>query len=278
MKYIFWILLSTVLFWSVFAQITYEWSPLEIYIESFATEHEQRLPELGVWLASVRATTIPNTPEYTLLSSAISDVIDYSKRVKAPAWYAVIPSQFFEVMNDAFAVNWWSQAPIWIIEFADFQCPYCQQQSNNKVLEKIIENNEWIVRTSFGQFPLGWEYHLLAQSAAVAMECVYEQAGLDAAIQFKNTSFATSLQPTLTRMKWYARTISGVDADMFESCVENNETLDAVWLQKQIWIQLGVRWIPYTTIVDTRSGAFITVWWVQTLASLQNHIDVFMSQ
>jgi hypothetical protein len=78
----------------------------------------------------------------------------------------------------------------------------------------------------------------LAQSAAVAMECVYDQAGLEAALEFKNTSFATSLQPSMKRMRSYVSEIDGVDLSIFVQCVESNETLQRVGTHKSIGIQL----------------------------------------
>ena len=79
-------------------------------------------------------------------------------------------------------------------------------------------------------------------------------------------------------MKNYASQIEGVDIDAFVRCVEDQATLEQVQISKQIGIQLGVRGTPYTAIIDTRSGAFMTLGGVQSVESVQKYIEVFLTQ
>jgi hypothetical protein len=52
--------------------------------------------------------------------------------------------------------------------------------------------------------------------------------------------------------------------------------LQRVGTHKSIGIQLWVRGTPYTTVLDTRTGAYITLWWVQRVDALKTHVDIFM--
>ena len=67
--------------------------------------------------------------------------------------------------------------PLLVVEFADFQCPYCQQQAKSNLLEELRIVYPHTVRTAFGHFPLGGSYHVLAEDAAIGAECIYEQVG-----------------------------------------------------------------------------------------------------
>ena len=62
-------------------------------------------------------------------------------------------------------------APVTIIEFSDFQCPYCKQA--RETLEKVLEANEGKVRVVFKHLPL--PMHPRAFPAARASYCAQEQ-------------------------------------------------------------------------------------------------------
>ncbi len=60
-----------------------------------------------------------------------------------------------------------ANAPVTIVEFSDFQCPYCRQVQ--PVLSKILNRYAGAVRLVFKHFPLA--SHPQAQAAAVAAAC-----------------------------------------------------------------------------------------------------------
>ena len=71
---------------------------------------------------------------------------------------------------DATLVAGPENAPVTVVEFSDFQCPYCSRGADalNEVKKKYPEN----VRVVFRQFPLSFhkDAHLAAQAAAAAGE------------------------------------------------------------------------------------------------------------
>ena len=65
-----------------------------------------------------------------------------------------------------------AQAPVTIVEFSDFQCPYCRQVQ--APLKKILAEYEGKIRLVFRDFPLR-NIHPQAQKAAEAAHCAGEQ-------------------------------------------------------------------------------------------------------
>ncbi len=65
-----------------------------------------------------------------------------------------------------------TSAPVTIIEFADFECPYCARAFNE--IETLVNTTyKGKVRLIWKNFPLG--VHAWAQQAAIAAECAREQ-------------------------------------------------------------------------------------------------------
>jgi protein-disulfide isomerase len=64
------------------------------------------------------------------------------------------------------------QAPVTIIEFSDYQCPYCRRAE--PVIQQLLERYPTEVRFVFRHFPLD-RIHSLARGAAEAAACANEQ-------------------------------------------------------------------------------------------------------
>lgn len=63
-------------------------------------------------------------------------------------------------------------APVTIVEFGDFECPYCHDAA--PVLRRVVEESGGQVRLVFRHFPL-FEVHPYALTAALAAEAAGEQ-------------------------------------------------------------------------------------------------------
>jgi len=62
-------------------------------------------------------------------------------------------------------------APVTIVEFSDFQCPYCSRGANT--MEELLEKYPEDVKFVFKHFPLG--FHKWAKPAAIATNCAAKQ-------------------------------------------------------------------------------------------------------
>ncbi|MFH1283986.1 MAG: DsbA family protein [Candidatus Peregrinibacteria bacterium] len=81
-----------------------------------------------------------------------------------------------KIINDDDAVLGDENAPVTIVEFSEFQCPYCEKfysAAYQDIKTNYVESGK--VKIVFKHFPLG--FHAGAYPAALATECVREQGG-----------------------------------------------------------------------------------------------------
>jgi protein-disulfide isomerase len=129
-------------------------------------------------------------------------------------------------------------APITIIEFSDFECPYCQRY-NQEVVDRIWEEYGDQIRYIFKDFPLT-NIHPNSLSAALAAQCANEQ---DAFWEYHKLLF--SMQEGLSNEAYqtYAESL-GLDMDAFNQCVEEKRYEEDILTDLDEASTLGVRSTP----------------------------------
>ncbi len=85
-------------------------------------------------------------------------------------------------------------APIVLVEYSDFQCPYCQMVY--PTIKQIVDGSNGQIAWVYREFPLT-SIHPQAQPAALAAECISHELGNDAFWKFADTIFAdqTKMSP-----------------------------------------------------------------------------------
>ncbi|MGA9529939.1 MAG: thioredoxin domain-containing protein [Terriglobales bacterium] len=128
-----------------------------------------------------------------------------------------------------------ANAPVQIVEFADYECPYCQQV--NADLGRLREQFGNKVSLVYKDFPL--PMHSLAQKAAEAARC----AGVQGKFwEFHDYLFETKRLQT-TYLKEEARTLK-LDTDRFDKCLQTGEQRDIVKKDSEEGQQLGLEGTP----------------------------------
>lgn len=117
-------------------------------------------------------------------------------------------------------------APVKIVEYSDFECPFCKRFHNtmNQIMDEYGDGGQvaWIYR----QFPLDQLHPKNARRASVASECVAELGGNDAFWKFTDGWFEVS--PTNDQTDFEAvtaRLISeiGLDKNAFNTCLASGK-------------------------------------------------------
>ena len=131
-------------------------------------------------------------------------------------------------------------APITIVEYSDFQCPFCQR-FHPTVLRALAEypnDVRWVYR----HFPLR-NIHAQAQPAAEASECVAEQKGDEGFWAFGDAMFENQGRLGTEFYREVAGEL-GVNLAQFDSCVSSNKYKDKVDADYNLGIQLGITGTP----------------------------------
>jgi len=116
-----------------------------------------------------------------------------------------------DVSTDNDPVRGAQDAMVTIIEFSDFECPYCRRVQ--PALKRLLEEYEGRVRLVFRDFPLS--IHKNAQKAAEAAQCAAEQ---DKFWPYHDKLFEqTALSPS--DLKKYAGELK-LDVDKFTTCLD----------------------------------------------------------
>jgi protein-disulfide isomerase len=141
-----------------------------------------------------------------------------------------------EAGNAAFAGD--KDAKVVIVEFSDFQCPFCAKGA--ELLKKIKSKYGNKVKVAFKNFPLPFHNH--AQGAAVAGLCANEQ-GSEKFWKMHDEMFAKqdSLDPE--GLKKIAKSV-GLKMDSFEACVKDQKFLAQVNAEMEEGRKIGVKSTP----------------------------------
>lgn len=140
-----------------------------------------------------------------------------------------------------------ANAKITIIEYSDFQCPYCGafHPTLNKVMAQYKDKVRWVYR----HFPLS--FHPNAQPAALASECASEQGKF---WEFADAMFANQDSLSDDYYKKLA-TDNKLDLNKFNSCYTSKKYLSKITAQAQAGGAAGVDGTPGTFIIDQNGNA-----------------------
>lgn len=144
----------------------------------------------------------------------------------------------YDVSEDDDPVLGSEDAEITLIEFSDFECPYCTRWHTD-VFDRIREDYPDQVRFVYRDFPLK-SIHPNAVPAAEAANCANEQ---DAFWEFSEKLFGGELGLNPEAYLEYANQID-LDTDEFAKCIEEGRYSQEVEDDYQYAAQLGVQSTP----------------------------------
>lgn len=154
-------------------------------------------------------------------------------------------------------------AKVTIVEFSDFQCPYCK--AFQPILNQALDQYKDKVRFSYKHMPL--PFHPQAENAALAAECANEQGKFFA---YSDALFAKQDEWGKTqgtqKFKEYAQKMS-LKSAQFNQCLDDKKYLDKVTADAEEAKRFGVNGTPGTFV----NGQFING--LTTLDQIKKAID-----
>jgi protein-disulfide isomerase len=141
-----------------------------------------------------------------------------------------IPSEGFPTIGPA-------NAPITIVEFSDYQCPYCRRW-HEQVYEPLLAAYPGKIRVVYRHLPLT-SIHPDAFAAAEAAMCAGDQ---DAYWPYHEKLFSSDSLGIQTYVQ-YAQDLS-LDVEAFQTCLAESKFKDAIQADSDFAVDLGVRSTP----------------------------------
>ncbi len=129
-----------------------------------------------------------------------------------------------------------ANAPVTIVEFSDFQCPYCGREV--PVIERVMKEYDGKVRLVFRHYPL--DFHPFAQKAAEAAACAQEQGKF---WELHDKMFGNQTKLAVEDLKGYAKSV-GLDPSKFDKCLDSGEKKAMVEEDQKAGSAAGVNGTP----------------------------------
>jgi protein-disulfide isomerase len=129
-------------------------------------------------------------------------------------------------------------APITIVEFSDFQCPFCSRGAD--VVHELKAKYGNKIKLAFKQFPL--PMHKDARPAAEAALCVNEQ-GMDKFWKFHDAAFKNQDKLDAANLEKFAKD-SGANVDKYKECIGSKKHAGDVQKDMEYGEKIGVKSTP----------------------------------
>jgi protein-disulfide isomerase len=126
-------------------------------------------------------------------------------------------------------------APVILVEFADYECPYCQKVAPE--IKKLHDELGGKLAVAYKDFPLPMHPH--AQKAAEAARCAGKQGQFWA---FHDELFS-SRELGIDQLKAQAHALK-LDSAAFDKCLDEGETAAAVQKDREQGLRLGLGGTP----------------------------------
>jgi protein-disulfide isomerase len=127
-------------------------------------------------------------------------------------------------------------APITLIEFSEFQCPYCKKA--RPTIDKILSTYKGKIHYVFRDFPLG--FHNQAKDAANAAQCANEQGKY---WDYSHALWENQGKQSLEKLKEIAQSLA-LDTAKFDACVASKKYYKEIDKDQDDGSEAGVSGTP----------------------------------
>ena len=128
-------------------------------------------------------------------------------------------------------------APIVLVEFSDYQCPFCGRSQDT--VHKVLDTYQGKILHVFMDFPLT-SIHPMAMPAAVASHCAEEQGKYD---QYHKMLFDNQKDLSNDNLKKWAGDV-GMDQAQFDTCLASGKYDPIIKKSQEVGQKVGITGTP----------------------------------
>jgi len=164
-------------------------------------------------------------------------------------------------------------APVKVVEYTDFECPFCKQfhTTMKTIMDEYGAKGQvaWVMRN----FPLQ-QLHPNAPKLAEAAECVASVGGNDAYWKFIDSVFLQAPVGSFFDLTKLDSTVSGIGVNVqaFESCYQKGTFKDKIQKEFNDAVAAGGKGTPFSVVV-TVGGENVPIPGALPYANIKSVID-----
>lgn len=164
---------------------------------------------------------------------------------------AAATTEKVDPITDADYIKGDRNAPVKIVEYSDFECPFCKRfhESMNGLIDEVGGDQVALV---FRQFPLEQLHPVKAMQAAMGAECAGALGGQEAFWTFTDGYFRDTLSGNRTNTDTLLPTLAaeaGVQLSEFNACVQEERFRSKIDSQIADAIETGGRGTPWSIMI-----------------------------
>ena len=146
---------------------------------------------------------------------------DFIAKKQAEQAAPAAPTEPVKVSLGTAAIKGDKNAPVTMLEFSDFECPFCSRFALG-TLPQIISDyvDKGKVKIAFRHFPLS--FHANAKNGAMAAECAREQGGDDMFFKMHDKIYGDQQNLNVDSLKKWAGEL-GLKMDQFNTCFDTKK-------------------------------------------------------
>ena len=204
-------------------------APTEAVVKAFYEENKARME--GASLAEIKPQIVGYLQELSRLEARDQ----YLERLRREAKVDLLLPPFRLPVSSSGPARGPEKAPVVIVSFADYECPYCA--AGARTLKEVQRLYPGKVRIVFKEFPL--DFHAQAVPAAVAARCAGEQKKYWEMhdLLFERPGF------TSDNFSAFASEL-GLDPKAFSTCMVNPKVAASVSADRRLGEGIGVDGTP----------------------------------
>lgn len=205
--------------------------PTDQQIQDFFNQNAARLPP-GSKLETYKSQIV-NYLTQNQRQQRAQAVFDQLKKDNQVSIKLSEPRQVVEAKGPARGP---SGAPVTLVEFSDFQCPFCGKAHDT--VEQVMQTYAGKVKLVFRNFPL--DFHKNAEKAAEAAMCANEQGKF---WEYHDVLFKNQQTLEVPQLKDHAKDV-GLDTTSFSACLDSGKYKKAIDEDMAAGQRVGVTGTP----------------------------------